>query len=301
MRAPGNASRIARTNGWSAAAVSARYRRRCPARRSSPRRARRTGRWSSACRSPRSAAPARREARSRGASGSGRNSITGGAKRTRCTECSRCACSIASFCSRHQRDDIAERRRAAAPAGRPPVPAPPSPARRWRPLAPAAATAGAAQAGRGGCARRRRDGQAADQVARASACRRHGTAGSAPSPPRRGGRGRFRPRRRPSAASATRAPSTGTDSRSASSAPRVRSASGRSWLSRRPGTDFSRVTRVQQFQQVLQQRAEIGATLIGAVGDRQRGGGLAGHHRLQQVEHRLAVRQAQHVGDLARR
>ena len=55
---------------------------------------------------------------------------------------------------------------------------------------------------------------------------------------------------------------TGTDSRSASAAPRVRSASGSSWLSRSDGTDFRRVTRVDQFQQVLQHHAEIGAAFV---------------------------------------
>ncbi len=55
--------------------------------------------------------------------------------------------------------------------------------------------------------------------------------------------------------------------------------------------------RVDQLQQVLQHHAEIGAAFVRQLGDLQRLARLAGHHRLQQVEHQAAVGQAQHVGD----
>ena len=76
-----------------------------------------------------SAARPRRAARSRGASGCGRSSITGGAKRTRCTEWIRCACSIASRRSATRRGDVAEARPAAARVRAPATGAPPATAR----------------------------------------------------------------------------------------------------------------------------------------------------------------------------
>ena len=58
---------------------------------------------------------------------------------------------------------------------------------------------------------------------------------------------------------------------------------------------------MQQLQQILQDHAQIGASFVRLIGDRQRGGGFAGHHGLQQIEHRVPVREAQHIRDLRRR
>ena len=155
--------------------------------------------------------------------------------------------------------------------------------RRRRPRAPPPPDGAGAGGGRSPCAAPLRSAAAPDRRAAAgrttwqsristisAAARRSGAVSTSPTP--------F------SSICQARA-STGTDSRSASAAPRVRSASGSSWLSRSAGTDFSRVTRVDQLQQVLQHHAEIGAALVRPVGDLQRLARLAGHHRLQQVEH----------------
>ena len=66
------------------------------------------------------------------------------------------------------------------------------------------------------------------------------------------------------------------------------------------GNGFQPSHDMQQFQQILEDRAQIGATLIRLIGDRQGGSGLAAHHRLQQVEHRVAVRLPQHLRHLPR-
>ncbi len=64
-----------------------------------------------------SSSAARRPARSRGASGCGRNSITGGANRTRWTECSEVRVQHRFAPLRHQRDHVAEAGQARAAGG----------------------------------------------------------------------------------------------------------------------------------------------------------------------------------------
>ena len=46
---------------------------------------------------------------------------------------------------------------------------------------------------------------------------------------------------------------------------------------------------MDQFQHVGQQHAQIGAALMGAIGNRQGVGGLAGQHGFQRIEHRFPV------------
>ena len=65
------------------------------------------------------------------------------------------------------------------------------------------------------------------------------------------------------------------------------------------GHGFQAGQRVHQLQQVLQHHAEVGAAFIGAVGDRQGGGGLAAPSPPPSGRTPpAAVGQAQHVGDL---
>ncbi len=179
---------------------------------------------------------ARRGARSRGASGCGRSSITGGANRTRCTEWIRCACSIAS--RRSATSAVTSRKLASRGAAVGPQPS------MHRSRHPATARAAATRRRRRRLARA--DGAAAAVSRRtrspgggrsdtwhsristiSAAARRSGAVSTSPTP--------F------SSICHARA-SAGTASWSASAAPRVRSASGNSWLSRSAGTDFSRVT-----------------------------------------------------------
>ena len=98
--APGNAARMARTSGWiggrgAAAGIGG------AALLGQGRLALGGGQRDGPARAGRLGQQRRRDraAGRCGASGCGRSSITGGAKRTRCTEWIRCACSIASRCS----------------------------------------------------------------------------------------------------------------------------------------------------------------------------------------------------------
>ena len=213
IRAPGNASMIARTSGWSAAAArrAASAALPCSASVGSPGRS--TARSSSACRWPRTAAPPA-SARDRvGASGCGAqlDHRRGEAHQVHGVHQMRMQHRLAVF--RHQSRDVAETRRAAArPRGRamarglaiaghaPPRGAPPAARRASRRChRPGAAAAAAVP-----------PASAAAPVRPATAGRRRGTGGSAPFRRRRVDRGRFPPRRRPSAASARRVPATGT-------------------------------------------------------------------------------------------
>ena len=54
---------------------------------------------------------------------------------------------------------------------------------------------------------------------------------------------------------------------------------------------------MQQLQQVLHQRAEIGAPLIGTIRDLQGLPRLTRHHGIQQIENQFAIRQPEHVDD----
>ena len=173
-----------------------------------------------------------------------------GAKRTRWTVCTRCACSIgfaagASATTSRQDAGSACARRGARP-GR---------ARRRRPRHGAAAPPPSPAAGRGGAAA----GAAPRRRPRSAACTRSPgvgrsatwPGGSAPSRPRRGGRARVSTSPRPFSSICQARPSTGTDSFSASAAPRVRSASGR--RDRPQGRHAVQPgQRVGQVQQVLQ-------------------------------------------------
>ena len=250
----------------------ARCRRHCPVRRSWARRARLTARWSSGCRSLRTAARRSRDARSRGASGCGRNSITGGAKRTRCTECSRCACSIASRRSA-TRATTSRKELSRGPASR-----------RWfvetsgeplataRTAAPAATDCGTAPGHwtRTAPGRRPASPDASRRIRSpgvgmsetwqrristiSAAARRSGAVSTSPTPfssicQARAERGHRQPIGQFRAAGAL---------------------GFRQFLAvAQAGNGFQPGYRVQQIEQVLQQGPQIGATLIGAVGDRQ--------------------------------
>ena len=211
------------------------HRRRCPARRRSARPRRSDSAIVQRVPVASVSSAPRRDARSFGASGCGRSSITGGAKRTRCTEWTRCACSIAS--RRSATSAVTSRklaRRGAASAS-----GTARPAHRRRPRARRRRTAD----GSGACrspGRRCCSAAAPDRPATAGPTR--GKGGSAPSRRRRDGPARSPPRRRPSAASARRAPAPApTADRPA---PRRACAPPRAVPGCRAatGTDFSRVT-----------------------------------------------------------
>ena len=227
----------------------------------------RTARWSSVCRSPRPAGrPAAAPGRV-GASGCGRSSITGGAKRTRCTECTRCACSIAS--RRSATSAVTSRKFAGCGAV--------SSAPRARPAAMCAA---------GHSRARRRHPQRALSGRQRRSRRRRLASRRTRSP----GVGRSDDMAEPDQHHLRRSPPIGRGLHLADALQqhlpgprqhrhrqpiRQRRAAGalrfrqvRAVAQRRDG--FQPRDRVQQFQQVLQQRAEIGAALIGAVGDLQR-------------------------------
>ena len=216
---------------------------------------------------------ARRGARSRGASGCGRNSITGGAKRTRCTEWSRCACSIAS--RRSATSAVTSRKLASRGAGgsaQPARPAPPPATARAPPPEGGGADAPARLRGR-------RRTQPPHQVARrrqvgdvAQPDQHHLGGGAAV------GRGLH-------LADALQQHLPGARQHRHRQPIGQRRAAGalglRQFLAVAQRRDrFQPGDRVHQLQQILQHHAEIGAALVRRSVICSAWRGLAGHHRL---------------------
>ena len=136
--------------------------------------------------------------------------------------------------------------------------------------AAAGAATGTARPGRRGPGRGTAGGEAAHQVARGAAGRPHGTGGSAPSRPRRGGRARISTSPTPFSSICQARASTGTESWSASAAPRVRSASGSSAALAQLGDGFQPCERVHELQQVVRAAGRDRRRVRGALGDGQR-------------------------------